>query len=1108
MDMKNDKVHRSRVVALAFFVASCGLADAATIGAIFDSTITSSPNAAAIEGTINSVVASYETLLLNPVNITVTFSSMTSGLGMSSSAQTTTTYTNFLTHLTASQTSAADATALASLPVQTNNPVNGTPNIALAQANAQALGIFTGSSGTSAAISLNLSTISAGNYDLSAVVSHELDEVLGIGGAGSGLTASTIGTPGVMDLFRYSAPGVRSYTNSTSATSYFSITGGVTNLVNFNQNAAGDYGDWGNPAGTQTGNSPAQVQDAFGTPGAVVKLGTNEKTALDVAGYTLLTTNNWNPTGSTSGATPDGNGNWTTASGSNWWNGTSNLMWSNGTVQNAQFGTTGTATNTPYTVTLGSAITAGTITFANQNYTINGGGNSLTINNGILAVANATINAPVILGGANSWEVGYTSGTTTATLNVSGNVSGGFGITKQGAGTLVLSGSNSYTGGTTVAAGTLQLNSAGALPASGNVIVSGGTLDVHGQTPSIGNLTFGDGVSATAASLTDSGGTAGNVTLGGDITYAGTFNGVYAYFPAATIAANVVLASGNHNLTTADAAPSANYDLVVTGAFSGPGGLIKNGVNNVALTGANTYGGATVINTGFLFAAATNTLSPNSAITINSPGVLNLNPTSGQAGVFPGSYNQTVGSLAGNGQVTLGSATLTIGSDGTSTNYSGSIVDFGAGGSVTKTGGGTLTISGANNYSGVTTINAGAMQLTNGGSIDASSGVTGQTGGTLVFNYSTNPGFSVPIGGPIGVTQAGTGVLFLLGNNTYTGTTTISSGTVYVGFNGTTGTLGTGSVINNGALWFLHTDMLVVSSPISGSGSLNQYGSGGVIFTGSNTYTGPTTINSGTLQLGNGGTSGSLVSTSTIYGYSGTTLAFNRTDNFTVGNAISGGLNVVQNGTGTVTLSASSGYSGPTTVNSGTLLVSGSISASTATVNSTGTLAGTGAVGPVNILSGGTVLPGSSAGSGLLQTGNFSLPSGAHLSLELGGTTGTGTAATLYSELKVTGSVTLGGDVKISLFNSYTPRVNDTFYVILNDASDAVSGTFSNAVGGIITSGGVQFQVNYAANGDGFSNDVALTVVAVPEPGIWTLLSASAASLVAFRRRQRRLVRG
>lgn len=162
-------------------------------------------------------------------------------------------------------------------------------------------------------------------------------------------------------------------------------------------------------------------------------------------------------------------------------------------------------------------------------------------------------------------------------------------------------------------------------------------------------------------------------------------------------------------------------------------------------------------------------------------------------------------------------------------------------------------------------------------------------------------------------------------------------------------------------------------------------------------------------------------------------------------------------------------------------------------------------MGAVNAVSGGTVRPGSSTGAGLLKTSSFTLASGAHLSLELGGTTGTGTSGTLYSELKVTGTVTLGGDVQFSLFGGYTPHVNDIFYIILNDATELPTGTFSNAVGGVITSAGIQYQVNYAANGDGgaTANDVSLQVIAIPEPGAGVLSLAGLAIAVGGARRRR-----
>jgi fibronectin-binding autotransporter adhesin len=309
-------------------------------------------------------------------------------------------------------------------------------------------------------------------------------------------------------------------------------------------------------------------------------------------------------------------------------------------------------------------------------------------------------------------------------------------------------------------------------------------------------------------------------------------------------------------------------------------------------------------------------------------------------------------------------------------------------------------------------------------------------------------------------------------------------------------------VVNNGALDLYRTDTLIIGGAISGNGSLTQY-TGTVILTGNNTYQGATTINSGTLQLGNGGTSGTLSNVTTIYGYSGTVLAFNRSNSFTLGSSIGGSVAVNQNGAGTTTLSATNTYNGATTINAGTLLVSGSISGSTTTVNSTGTLAGTGTVGPVNVASGGTVLPGSSTGSGLLNSGNVSFASGSHFVLELGGTTGTNTSGTTYSELKVTGTISLAGDVQVSLFGAYTPHVNDVFYIIINGGSNTVSGAFSNAAGGVFFSDGMQFSVNYAATTGSTTNDVSIKILSlVPEPGSWPLLLSGCVFLAGFQRRR------
>jgi hypothetical protein len=267
-----------------------------TINATFDSSITSLPDAAAIEGAINAAINVLEKDIANPITVSIDFQNMSGGLGQSDSGVNQVSYFDYYNKLAAQMTTPAQMAALASLgPAPTSesspNPVNGSAFMEISSPQGRMLGFNTpasvpGPGGTyDTIISLNTSITSPpnglpGHYGLQAVANHELDEALGIGGLGSFLGSNFAGV-GSMDLYRYSAPGVRSFTTDPHATAYFSMDGGVTNLVNFNQAGNGsDYGDWA------TGSHP-QVQDAFGTPGANPALGPNELAAFSAVGYTL-----------------------------------------------------------------------------------------------------------------------------------------------------------------------------------------------------------------------------------------------------------------------------------------------------------------------------------------------------------------------------------------------------------------------------------------------------------------------------------------------------------------------------------------------------------------------------------------------------------------------------------------------------------------------------------------------------------------------------------------------------------------------------------------------------------------------------------------------------
>jgi len=282
-----------------FFPSSAALAfvclapanAALIINPTFDTTITSDPNASTIMATINSAISDYAAAFTDPITVNIKFQ-LGGGLGSSSTWIGSFSYSQFLTALTADRTTANDNTAVASLPSQAFNPVNGNANVFLTTANFKALGFNVGTpDGFDGTITLNTSimnltrqSIDPSKYDLHAVAQHEIDEVLGIqsalnGASNGGPTPS--GAVSTFDLFRYDQNGNRSFSTASSAEAYFSINGGTTRLARFNQTAGGDFSDFYSPGG------PApQVQDAFGTPGSTPNLGV-ELTALDILGYDL-----------------------------------------------------------------------------------------------------------------------------------------------------------------------------------------------------------------------------------------------------------------------------------------------------------------------------------------------------------------------------------------------------------------------------------------------------------------------------------------------------------------------------------------------------------------------------------------------------------------------------------------------------------------------------------------------------------------------------------------------------------------------------------------------------------------------------------------------------
>ncbi|MDR3462171.1 MAG: autotransporter domain-containing protein [Beijerinckiaceae bacterium] len=559
---------------------------------------------------------------------------------------------------------------------------------------------------------------------------------------------------------------------------------------------------------------------------------------------------------------------------------------------------------------------------------------------------------------------------------VSASLAGQGSLEKGTAGTVVLSGINSYSGFTIVQEGTLAITGAGTLGSSSPLVLGGGTVDLGGTTQTIGYL-----------------------SQTGGLIQNGTLNAAYFATQSGTISATL----------------------------AGSGYLSENN-GTIVLSGINTYTGPTHIATMFN-SAGTVALSGAGSIA-SSSGVVNY----GTLDISATNAGASIQALSGTGQVALGAKTLTI-TAATFTNFSGTIT--GTGGFALT--GGTQILSGANTYAGGTTIAGGTLQIGAGGT---SGSIVGGVvnNGVLAFDRSDVSTFAGAISGTGALQQIGSGTTILSGTNTYSGGTTISTGTLSVsmdanlgaasgGLTFSGGTLATtanmttarnatlnstgpvaqpgvafaGSNLGSGTFAPAAGTVLTYGGSIGGAGALTLTGLGTVKLTGSDLYIGATSVNTGQLEVGQGGAIGassSLINSGTFKVDAGGTATF-------IGNAYNNPLaTLTTNGTLNI---------GGTFVNYGSVTVNASGAINTRYINnlSSGT---SNVVGPLNF--GASTIQISAAGNagGTISVGAATI-SAASID-NFGGTlTSTGTITTTRGLLNQ-GTVTVSGALNSNVTNA------------------------------------------------------------------------------------------
>ena len=666
----------------------------------------------------------------------------------------------------------------------------------------------------------------------------------------------------------------------------------------------------------------------------------------------------------------------------------------------------------------------------------------------------------------------------TDTLTLAAPITGSGFLVKDGAGTLTLTGTSTYTGSTSVEAGKLLVEGAlgtgdvnvqagGTLGGSGTIggvvtVLNGGTL-APGSSP--GTLTVGslnlDNGSILAFEL----GTPG--TVGGGVNDLVSVTGALALDGILNISRQSGFGTGTYRLMDYGSLTSdggvlfgdvpAGYELTVSTATPGEVNLVVDYTGLQFWNGAQTTANGTVNGgTGTWDAATTNWTSAagNVATSWADLTAVFAGPTGGTVTL---ASDQTAAGLqfATDGYTLTGPGALVVGAGGMELRIDGGLgatigVDVEGSGGLTKTGAGTITLSGANTYSGGTAINSGVLQVSSDGNLGALAGALTFNGGTLAttasftsarevvlnstgtFDVAATTGLTLSgtVSGSGALVKEGSGVLILTGDATHSGGTLVSAGTLQVGMAGTTGSLA-GNVTNNGEVVFDRSDTVTYSGTMTGTGSLWQAGTGTLIITGDVDLSGGITISGfSTLQVGDGGTSGTLSGAIENNGF----LTFNRSDTYTVSNTFTGSGILGFSGGGTAIFSST--FNGSVAVAESGLVLDGSgLVGAAVFVGDNGVLSGNGAVGSLTVLDGGVVAPGNSPGT-ISVAGTVGFEAGSVYRVDV-------TPDGAHDLITATGAVTINAGAAVEVIAVPGRYAANTTYAIIT-TTDTLTGAFGS----------------------------------------------------------------